>query len=79
MTRRETRSIARSMPPSVTRSAADPAPRPRRVGGRRREVADPTTEPDPGPAPEAVFDWVTGPYTRRAALALPGAAAPEDA
>jgi hypothetical protein len=40
---------------------------------RRRAAADATTEPDPGPPPEAVFDCVTGPSPRRAALAMPGA------
>ena len=33
---------------------------------------DATIEPDPGPPPEAVFDRLTGPYVRRAALAMPG-------
>ena len=43
-------------------------------------VTDATMEPDPGPAPEAVFDRVTGPYLRRNAAALPGArACDEDA
>jgi hypothetical protein len=52
----------------------------RRAGGRRRPVrsvrrcaVDATSEPDPGPVPEAVFDRVTGPYLRRLAPALPGA------
>lgn len=40
----------------------------RRPGG----WPDATTEPDRGPGPEAVFDRVTGPYSRRAALAMPG-------
>jgi len=39
----------------------------------RRPSSDATTEPDPGPPPEAVFDRVTGPNPRRAALAMPGA------
>jgi hypothetical protein len=47
-----------------------PAPR---LARRRKAAADATTEPDPGPPPEAVFDRVTGPYARRAALAMPGA------
>jgi hypothetical protein len=34
---------------------------------------DATTEPDPGPPPEAVFDRLTGPYARRSAPAMPGA------
>jgi hypothetical protein len=38
-------------------------------------VVDATSEPDPGPAPEAVFDRVTGPYLRRSAVALLGARA----
>jgi len=44
-------------------------PAPRRL---RRSTADATSEPDPGPAPEAVFDRITGPYLRRALAALPG-------
>ncbi|HEY0483326.1 MAG TPA: hypothetical protein VGD37_37655 [Kofleriaceae bacterium] len=38
-------------------------------------AADATSEPDPGPAPEAVFERVTGPFQRRVAAALPGARA----
>jgi len=38
-------------------------------------AVDATCEPHPGPAPEAVFDRVTGPYQRRSAAALPGARA----
>jgi hypothetical protein len=41
---------------------------------RRCDTADVTTEPDPGPPPEAVFDRLTGPYVRRTALAMPGLA-----
>jgi hypothetical protein len=44
---------------------------------RRRSVldlADATMEPDPGPAPEAVFDRLTGPFDRRRAIHAPGAA-----
>ncbi len=37
------------------------------------DVTDATMEPDPGPAPEAVFDRVTGPWDRRRAVTLPGA------
>jgi hypothetical protein len=48
-------------------------PRPPR--GRRLAAPDATTEPDPGPPPEAVFDRVTGPYARRSAVAVPGACA----
>jgi hypothetical protein len=36
-------------------------------------VTDATIEPDPGPAPEAVFDRVTGPWDRRRAATMPGA------
>lgn len=39
---------------------------------------DATREPDPGPAPEAVFDRVTGPYLRRSAWALPGVRAHDE-
>ena len=48
---------------------------PRRPMGRRFEfdVTDATIEPDPGPAPEAVFDRVTGPWDRRRPPATPGA------
>jgi hypothetical protein len=55
------------------------------TGGRRRGAADATREPDPGPAPEAVFDRVTGPLgphlrrVARIAPALPGARADEGA
>jgi hypothetical protein len=37
------------------------------------DVTDATMEPDPGPAPEAVFDRVTGPWDRRRAFTMPGA------
>jgi hypothetical protein len=37
------------------------------------DVTDATVEPDPGPAPEAVFDRVTGPWDRRRVVTLPGA------
>lgn len=35
--------------------------------GRERsfDISDATMEPDAGPAPEAVFDRITGPYGRR--------------
>ena len=39
-----------------------------KVGPGRRpqfDVSDATMEPDAGPAPEAVFDRITGPYGRR--------------
>ena len=42
---------------------------------RRRSVldfVDATMEPDPGPAPEAVFDRLTGPFDRRRAVHAPG-------
>jgi hypothetical protein len=38
------------------------------------DVTDATMEPDPGPAPEVVFDRMTGPWDRRRATSLPGAA-----
>jgi hypothetical protein len=37
------------------------------------DVTDATIEPDPGPAPEAVFDRVTGPWDRRRSFTMPGA------
>ena len=37
----------------------------RRPGRREFDVSDATMEPDAGPAPEAVFDRITGPYGRR--------------
>lgn len=43
---------------------------------RRRndfDLSDATTEPDPGPPPEAIFDRMTGPWDRRRAVAMPGA------
>ena len=49
---------------------------PRHVTRRRFEfdVTDATMEPDPGPAPEAIFDRMTGPFGRRRAVTVPGAA-----
>jgi hypothetical protein len=46
------------------------------LSARRRdfELSDATMEADPGPPPEAVFDRVTGPWDRRRAVAMPGAA-----
>lgn len=44
---------------------------------RRRfdfDVTDATMEADPGPAPEAIFDRITGPFDRRRAVSMPGAA-----
>jgi hypothetical protein len=38
------------------------------------DVTDASMEPDPGPAPEAVFDRLTGPFGRHRAAAMPGAA-----
>ena len=38
------------------------------------DVTDASMEPDPGPAPEAVFDRLTGPFGRHRAVAMPGAA-----
>jgi hypothetical protein len=46
---------------------------PRLARRRGAGAPDATTEPDPGPPPEAVFDRITGPYARRSALAMPGA------
>ena len=44
--------------------------------GRRFEfdITDATMEPDPGPAPEAIFDRMTGPWDRRRAVSMPGSA-----
>jgi len=47
---------------------------PRHVRRRDFDLSDATMEPDPGPPPEAVFDRVTGPFDRRRAVAMPGAA-----
>jgi hypothetical protein len=47
------------------------APRQLRVR-REFDLTDATVEPDPGPAPEAVFDRMTGPFGRRRACAVPG-------
>jgi hypothetical protein len=47
---------------------------PRKVRRFEFDITDATTEPDPGPAPEAVFDRSTGPFGRRRGFALPGAA-----
>ena len=38
---------------------------PRQARRREFDVSDATTEADPGPPPEAVFDRITGPYGRR--------------
>lgn len=37
------------------------------------DATDATMEPDPGPAPEVVFDRLTGPWDRRRSVPLPGA------
>jgi hypothetical protein len=49
---------------------------PRQLKRRRFDfdVTDATMEPDPGPAPEAIFDRMTGPFGRHRAVAMPGAA-----
>jgi hypothetical protein len=44
---------------------------PRRL--RELRDLDPTVEPDPGPAPERIFDRSTGPFDRHRAVAMPGA------
>ena len=38
---------------------------PRTVRRPQFDISDATMEPDAGPAPEAVFDRITGPYVRR--------------
>lgn len=45
---------------------------PRNVRRPQFDVSDATMEPDAGPAPEAVFDRITGPYGRRHTIAFPG-------
>ena len=40
---------------------------PRYLRRRRALATDATTEPEPGPGPEEVFDRVTGPYGARRA------------
>jgi len=44
--------------------------------GRRLEfdITDATMEQDPGPAPEAIFDRMTGPFDRHRSISRPGAA-----
>lgn len=56
-----------------TRRLVRRAPLARLARRRRPGGPDATTEPDPGPPPEAVFDRLTGPYGRRSTLAMPGA------
>jgi len=41
---------------------------------RLRITTDISDEPDPGPAPERIFDRSTGPFDRRRSIAMPGAA-----
>jgi hypothetical protein len=41
---------------------------------RLRITTDISDEPDPGPAPERIFDRTTGPFDRRRSIAMPGAA-----
>ncbi|HEY6033073.1 MAG TPA: hypothetical protein VIV58_02405 [Kofleriaceae bacterium] len=45
----------------------------RTIAPRRLQHLDPTIEPDPGPAPEKIFDRSTGPFDRHRAVAMPGA------
>jgi len=40
---------------------------------RAFDLTDATMEPDPGPAPESVFDRNTGPFGNRHGIAQPGA------
>jgi hypothetical protein len=47
---------------------------PRQVRRNDFDLTDATMEPDPGPPPEAIFDRLTGPFDRRRAVAMPGAA-----
>jgi hypothetical protein len=44
---------------------------PRQVRRRDFDLSD-AMEPDPHPAPEAVFDRSTGPFDRRRAIGMPG-------
>ena len=47
---------------------------PRHVRRRDFDLSDATMEPDPGPAPETVFDRSSGPFGRHRSIAMPGAA-----
>lgn len=47
---------------------------PRHVRRLDFDVTDASMEPDPGPPPEAIFDRLTGPFGRRRAVSMPGAA-----
>jgi hypothetical protein len=44
-----------------------------RQSQRAIRAFDVSEEPDPGPAPERIFDRSTGPWDRRHAAAMPGA------
>jgi len=52
------------------RKLRNQAPRNLRRARSEFDVSDATMEPDAGPAPEAVFDRITGPYGRRYAYGL---------
>lgn len=43
-----------------------------------RRTSDATTEPDPGPSPESIFDRATGPCGWRHAAAAPSLGAHDD-
>ena len=45
---------------------------PRYARRRDFDLSDATMEPDPSPAPEAVFDRVSGPYGGRRPTGIPG-------
>jgi hypothetical protein len=45
---------------------------PRRI--EKIRALDVSEEPDPGPAPERIFDRSTGPWNPHRAVAMPGAA-----
>ncbi len=47
---------------------------PRQLRRHDFDLTDATMEPDPGPPPEAIFDRLSGPFDRRRAVAMPGAA-----
>ena len=46
---------------------------PRHLRRQNFDLSDATMEPDPGPAPEVVFERATGPYAGRRTSTLPGA------
>jgi len=62
VTRPRARRVARARPPRGIGVGGDALSRPAARGRRPPLIFDATTEPDPGPLPEAVFDRVTGPY-----------------